>query len=67
MNRLPPSNRPRFQYSAPTEGLRFARTARQAFGHNVHFERKRNPDWIVAFACVVGVVVFAYLVATGAA
>jgi hypothetical protein len=52
----------------PTEGTRFARSAREAFGHPIQFDRStRNPDAPAAFACAVGLVVFLWLVYTGAA
>lgn len=38
-------------------GLRFARSAREAYGHEVHFAaRTRNPDWIVGAVCAAGFV-----------
>jgi hypothetical protein len=48
-------------------GLRFARTSREAFGSQIHFDTKRDPDWIVGACCIVAAAVFAALVFTGAA
>ena len=48
-------------------GVRFARTAREAFGAPVSFDRPRNPDRPVAVACWISAVVFVYLILTGAA
>jgi hypothetical protein len=49
----------------PQRGLRFARSAREAFGHSLDFRRPRDPDWIVGVVCKVGAAVVALLIATG--
>lgn len=65
--KLPPSTRPRFNYSTPSQGLRFPRTSREAFGMQVHFEAPRNPDRPVAVACWIAAAVLVYLILSGAA
>jgi len=46
--------------------LRFPRTGREAFGHEVRFERRRSPEWLVG-ACVAMLYAFvAGLVVGGA-
>lgn len=48
----------------PQRGLRFARSAREAFGHSLDFT-SRDPDWIVGVVCKAGAVVVAVLLLTG--
>jgi hypothetical protein len=40
----------------PTHGARFARSAREAFGHSLDFRRPRDPDWIVGLVCTLGAI-----------
>ena len=35
---------------------RFARSAREAFGHSLDFRRPRDPDWIVGVVCTLGAI-----------
>lgn len=56
----------RYQWRYPTEGTRFARSAREAFGHPVSFHRPRNPDRPVMISCAIGFVVYMALIVTGA-
>lgn len=48
-------------------GLKFARTSREAFGSQIHFEKPRNPDAPVGWACAIGVCVLTYLILSGLA
>lgn len=67
ISKLPPSKSPRFTYTNPTQGMRFPRSSREAFGVQVHFDAPRNPDAPVIWACAIAAVILACLIVTGAA
>lgn len=54
----------RYSWKYPSEGTRFARSAREAFGRDVQFDPERH---VVAPACIAAAVVFIVLIVAGVA
>jgi hypothetical protein len=50
-----------------TPARRFARSAREAFGHSLDFRRPRDPDWIVGVVCTLGGIGFVLMILAGVA
>jgi hypothetical protein len=51
----------------PSRGARFARSAREAFGHSLDFRRPRDPDFVVGVICTVGAFALLVMILAGVA